>query len=63
MAQRLNEHAMLLILLATCENALEVFAAAAKPVDVQLVEDLEKVAARVRREIDSYARHHSADGD
>ena len=47
---------MLVILLATCERALEAFAEAKAPVDATLVEDLDKLAGRIRRELDSRPR-------
>jgi hypothetical protein len=47
---------MLVILLATCERALEVFAEAEAPVPRRLVEELEAVAVSIRQEIGSRPR-------
>jgi len=47
---------MLVILLATCEKALEAFAEAKIPVHTELVEDLQKVVAGLRQELDSRPR-------
>lgn len=47
---------MLVILLATCERALEVFAQAEAPVHTRLVEDLEMLTVSIRQEIDSRPR-------
>ena len=47
---------MLVILLATCERALEVFAQAEAPVHTRLMEDLETLAVSIRQEIDSRPR-------
>lgn len=44
---------MLIILLATCERALEAFAEAKTPVRTELVADLERVVAGIRQELDS----------
>jgi hypothetical protein len=46
---------MLTILLATCETALQAFAAADNLVDAGLVADLEKMVARTRQELDALA--------
>lgn len=46
---------MLTILLATCETALQAFAAADNPVDAGLVADLERMVARTRRELEALA--------
>jgi hypothetical protein len=50
-----REVAMLTILLATCETALQAFRAADNAIDAQLVADLEKVVARTRVELDALA--------
>ena len=42
-----------MILLATCERALEAFQAADNPVDREFVADLERIVARTRTEIAS----------
>ena len=44
---------MLTILLATCETSLQAFRAAENPVDAELVEDLERMVERTRRELDT----------
>jgi hypothetical protein len=44
---------MLTILLATCETSLEAFQAAGNPVDAELVQDLERMIERTRRELDA----------
>ena len=46
---------MLTILLATCEATLQAFAAADNVLDEELVDDLERVAARTRRELKALA--------
>lgn len=43
---------MLTILLATCETALQAFQAADNPVDSQLVQELEQMVERTRRELE-----------
>jgi hypothetical protein len=50
-----REVAMLTILLATCETALQEFKAADDAIDAQLVSDLEKVVARARGQLDALA--------
>lgn len=45
--------AMLTILLATCENALQAFKAADNPVAAELIADLERVVARTRKELEA----------
>jgi hypothetical protein len=45
--------ALLTMLLAMTEQALQAFYAADNPVDEDLVADLERVVARTRREIDA----------
>jgi hypothetical protein len=44
---------MLAILLATCETTLQAFAAADNRLDEQLVQDLERVVERTRRELEA----------
>jgi hypothetical protein len=46
---------MLTILLATSETALQAFHAAGKPVDEQLVADLQRVVERTRGELERFA--------
>jgi hypothetical protein len=46
---------MLVILLASCERALEAFQAAENPVDDEFVADLERITERTRRELAAYA--------
>lgn len=43
---------MLTILLAACETALQTFRVAENPVDAVLVEDLERMVARTRQELE-----------
>jgi hypothetical protein len=50
-----REIAMLTILLATCETALDTFKAADDPIDAELVVDLERVVARTRKELEALA--------
>ena len=47
--------AVLTILLATCETTLEAFAAEDNRLDEQLVQDLERVVERTRRELEALA--------
>jgi hypothetical protein len=49
-----REIAMLTILLATCETALDTLKAADNPIDTQLVVDLERVVARTRKELERW---------
>ena len=51
-----EEIAMLTILLATCETTLQTFAAAKNPLDQHLAEDLKRVVARTRQELDSLTK-------
>ncbi len=46
---------MLVILLATCERAIEVFQAPENPLDEAFVRDLERVRARTRGELVAFA--------
>ena len=55
MSPQSQEVAMLAILLATCETALQAFTAADNLVDAGLVADLEKMVARTRQELDALA--------
>jgi hypothetical protein len=50
-----EQRAMLAILLATCERALEVFQAADNRLDEAFVRDLERVMARTRGELVAFA--------
>lgn len=43
---------MLAILLATCEHTLQAFQAADNVLDTELVQDLERMIERTRRELD-----------
>ena len=51
----IKHRATLMILLATCERALEAFQVADNPVDETFVEDLERVIVRTRRELEALA--------
>ena len=46
---------MLILLLAMCEQALQVFKAADNSIDAQLVLDLERMVERTRRELEALA--------
>jgi hypothetical protein len=48
--------AILRILLATCETALDAFHAADNPMDAEFVEDLERVTERTRKELAALVR-------
>ena len=50
-----QQRALLVILLATCDRALEAFTAADNPLDESFVADLERIAARTRQEIEALA--------
>ena len=56
MPARAKEVAMLTILVATCETTLQAFRAADNPVDAGLVEDLERVVERARRELENLTK-------
>jgi hypothetical protein len=56
MAGQSREAAMLTILLATCETALQTFRAADDPIDAELLADLERIVERTRAEIETLAR-------
>jgi hypothetical protein len=56
MAGQSREAAMLTILLATCETALQAFEAADNPIDVELMADLERMVERTRAELEALAR-------
>ena len=56
MPARSKEVAMLTILVATCETTLHTFRAADNPVDAGLVEDLERMVERARRELENLAK-------
>ena len=47
---------MLTILVATCETTLEAFRAGGNPVDAGLVEDLERMVERARRELEKLTK-------
>ena len=51
-----KEAAMLTILLATCETALQAFQAADNPVDSELMADLERIVERTRAKLDTLSR-------
>jgi hypothetical protein len=51
--------AMLRILLATCETALDTFRAAGNPLDEAFVADLERITERTRGELVSLAAQDS----
>ena len=48
-----QQRALLVILLATCDRALEAFTVADNPLDESFVIDLERIAARTRKEIEA----------
>jgi hypothetical protein len=50
-----QQRALLLILLATCERALEAFSAADNALDESFVGDLEHIVARTRQELKALA--------
>jgi len=50
-----QQRAVLLILLATCERALEAFQVAENICDEGFVDDLERIIARTRRELEALA--------
>lgn len=47
---------MLTLLLATCETALRAFRMSESSIDAEFVADLERMAARTRRELEALAR-------
>jgi hypothetical protein len=47
--------AMLRILLATCETALDAFHAADNPLDAKFVEELQRITDRTRQELAAHA--------
>ena len=51
-----QQRAILSILLATCERALEAFQVADNAADESFVEDLERIIARSRRELEALSR-------
>jgi hypothetical protein len=51
--------AMLRILLATCETALDAFRAADNPLDEAFVADLERITERTREELFAFAAQDS----
>jgi hypothetical protein len=50
-ASEVQQRNILLILLATCERALEAFGAADNPTDKEFVADLERIVERTRGEL------------
>ncbi len=48
-----QQRAVLMILLATCERALEAFQVAENTLDESFVRDLERIIARSRRELEA----------
>ena len=48
-----QQRAVLLILLTTCERALEALHVADNPVDTEFVTDIERLIARTRQEIEA----------
>ena len=56
MAIDMRHRALLLILLAASERALEAFQAADNPVDEAFVVDLQRIVARTRAELDAIAQ-------
>jgi hypothetical protein len=50
-----QQRSMLMILLATCERALEAFQAADNPLDRDFVVELERVTERTRGELERFA--------
>jgi hypothetical protein len=50
-----QQRAMLLILLAACERALEAFQVADNALDEDFVADLERITLRTRRELEAFA--------
>lgn len=50
-----QQRAMLLILLAACERALEAFQVADNDLDEDFVADLERITLRTRRELEAFA--------
>ena len=56
MAGQSKEAAMLTILLATCETALQSFKAADNPVGAELIADLERMVERTRAELEALPR-------
>ena len=56
-----RQRAILVILLATCERALEAFQAADNVADGEFVTELERVMARTRREIEALSERLGAE--
>lgn len=55
-----KQQAVLLILLATCERALEAFRVAENVSDLSFVEDLERIIERTRQELDALAKREAS---
>ena len=53
-ATDIQQRNILLILLATCERALEAFGAADNPLDTEFVADLERITERTRGELEQF---------
>jgi hypothetical protein len=51
-----QQRALLVILLATCERALEAFTAADNPLDESFVTDLERIVTRTEQEIEALGK-------
>jgi hypothetical protein len=61
MASDTQQHvAMLRILLATCDTALDAFHAADNPVDSEFVEELKRITERTRQELVALANATSS---
>ena len=56
MSDQPDDVPMLTLLLATCETALRTFGTPESSIDPELVADLERFAARARRELQALAR-------
>ena len=57
-----KQRALLLILLATCDRALEAFHAADNVIDREFVADLERIGDRTRGEIEALTAAIDAEG-
>jgi len=53
-ASEVQQRNLLLILLATCERAVEAFRAADNPIDREFVADLERIVERTRGELSQF---------
>jgi hypothetical protein len=61
MAGQPDDVPMLTLLLATCETALKTFRTPGSSIDPELVADVEKLAARARRDLEAMAPRARAD--